>query len=241
LPYKKKSLGVVQLEGLGHTGKTTGGEQLLSNAKSLAESEQADRPRSRRKTLSREAWIAAALKVLERGGIADVKIDVLAKRLKVTRGSFYFHFSGLKDLQEGLLEDWRTRNCRPFQALSHAQHADGLAAFDSIVNIWVDEDPFRPLLDMAVRDWSRTSRKLSDEMESIDNLRISLLARAFRAMEYTDDESVVRARITYFHQIGYYALSFKEPATERKRYQPLYGDILLGPRGARTDRTPPST
>jgi hypothetical protein len=49
-------------------------------------------------------------------------------------------------------------------------------------------------------------------------------------MGYSEDESVVRARITYFHQIGYYALSFKEKLTDRLRYQPLYMDILVGPR-----------
>src|SRR5690606_38879450 len=46
-----------------------------------------------RQTLSREAWIAAARKVLERRGIAEVKIDRLARQFKVTRGSFYFHFA----------------------------------------------------------------------------------------------------------------------------------------------------
>ena len=100
------------------------------------------------------------------------------------------------------------------------------------MRIWVDEAPFRPLLDLAVRDWSRTARKLAGEVAAIDDLRIALLCRAFRAMGYGDDESLVRARITYFHQIGYYALSFKETAADRKRYQPIYGAVLLGPRGA---------
>ncbi|MCX5495550.1 TetR/AcrR family transcriptional regulator [Kaistia dalseonensis] len=188
-------------------------------------------PEPKRKTLSRESWIAAALKALEKRGIADVKIDLLAKQFKVTRGSFYFHFTGIKDLHEALLEEWRARNCRPFEALDRIEEQDGLAFFTRIVKIWVDEAPYRPLLDLAVRDWSRTARKLADEMAAIDNLRISLLTRAFRAMNYPDDESLVRARITYFHQIGYYTLSFKEAAADRKRYQPLYGKVLLGPLG----------
>ena len=58
---------------------------------------------------------------------------------------------------------------------------------------------------------------------------MALLTRAFRALGYSQDESLVRARITYFHQIGYYTLSFKEDAAERRRYQPLYGKVLLGP------------
>jgi AcrR family transcriptional regulator len=182
-----------------------------------------------RQTLSREAWIAAARKVLEKRGVAEVKIDWLARQLKVTRGSFYFHFSSLEDLQNGLLEEWRRNNCQPFQDMHEAADIDGLRFFTAIVRVWVDEDPFSPLLDLAVRDWARTSKKLAREVAEMDTLRISLLTRSFRALGYTDDESVVRARITYFHQIGYYTVSFKEDAAERRRYQPLYGKVLLGP------------
>ena len=138
-----------------------------------------------RQTLSREAWIAAARKVLEKGGIAEVKIDGLARQLKVTRGSFYFHFSSLEDLHNGLLEQWRRDNCRPFQDMRDAAEIDGLQFFTAIVHVWVDEDPFSPLLDLAVRDWSRTSKKLAREVAEMDSLRISLLTRAFRALGYS--------------------------------------------------------
>lgn len=181
-----------------------------------------------RKTLSREAWIDAARKVLERRGIAAVKIDALATQLKVTRGSFYFHFSGLSDLHAGLVEIWRHRNCMPFEALEKVT-MDGAAYFAAIVRIWVDEETFSPSLDLAIRDWSRSSRPIAEEMEKSDRLRLDLLTRAFRDIGYCEDESVVRARITYLHQIGYYAVAFKESVADRKRYQPIYGRVLEGP------------
>lgn len=185
----------------------------------------------KRRPLSRESWIAAALKVLERRGIAAVKIDRLARQLRVTRGSFYFHFAGLKDLQQAMLEEWRSRNCRPFLDLTAADIADGRAFFDVVVKIWIDEEPFSPLLDLAIRDWSRSATKIAAEVAEMDGRRITLLTRSFRAMGYDADESLVRARITYLHQIGYYAIAFKEGAADRKRYQPIYGKVLLGPLG----------
>jgi AcrR family transcriptional regulator len=188
--------------------------------------------RGPRKTLSRESWIAAALRLLEKNGIGSVKIDLLARQLRVTRGSFYFHFSGLGDLQQSLLKEWRRRNCLPFEALGANTGLNGLALFERTVGIWVDEAPFRPLLDLAVRDWSRNARKLASEVEGADGLRIALLERAFRAIGYADEESLVRARITYFHQIGYYALSFKEKDADRRSYQPIYARVLLGSLGA---------
>jgi AcrR family transcriptional regulator len=183
-----------------------------------------------RPTLSREAWLNAAITVLERHGIANVKIDRLAKQLRVTRGSFYFHFQGLKDLLASMIYEWRTRNCQPFQQLADQKIDNGLAYFDMVAGVWVKEDPFSPRLDLAIRDWSRSTPALAREVAAMDDLRIELLTRAFRAMGYSEDESTVRARITYFHQIGYYALAFKEKLADRLRLQPLYGEVLVGPK-----------
>ena len=188
---------------------------------------------ARRTTLSRDDWLAAALTVLERRGIAAVKIDQLAKQLKVTRGSFYFHLSGIKDLHEALLAIWRSRNREPFEALAARSDLFGVELFSAVMKVWVDEKPFSPTLDLAIRDWSRSQPRLVTEVAEADEMRISLLAKSFRQMGYEDDESLVRARITYFHQIGYYALAFKESATDRKRYQPIYGAVLLGPLGSK--------
>ena len=201
----------------------------MANAPAIQHDISAEKAKPR-PTLSREAWLSAAITVLEKHGIANVKIDRLAKQLKVTRGSFYFHFHGLKDLLSSMVNEWRTRNCQPFQRLMEQEIDDGRAFFDMVAGVWVKEDPFSPKLDLAIRDWSRSAPALAREVAAMDELRIELLTRAFLTMGYSDDESVVRARITYFHQIGYYALSFKEKLADRLRYQPLYGEVLGGPR-----------
>jgi AcrR family transcriptional regulator len=186
-------------------------------------------PKPPRKSLSREAWIATARRTLEKRGISEVKIEHLARKLHVTRGSFYFHFSSLNDLHDALLNEWRTANFVPFQKLREKPFDTGLQLFTDIVHVWVDEDPFSPALDLATRDWSRTSASLAREVKLNDSLRMDLLTEAFHKMGYPEDESIVRARITYFHQIGQYALSFKEPRKTREQYQPLFGSVLLGP------------
>ena len=52
-------------------------------------------PRSRSTESSRldaQAWTNAALKTLARSGIDGVRVELLAKELSVTKGSFYWHF-----------------------------------------------------------------------------------------------------------------------------------------------------
>lgn len=55
-----------------------------------------------------------------------------------------------------------------------------------------------------------------------------MLEELFKKRGYRGDESFVRARILYFHQIGYYALAMHEDLAERIRLVPIYYEALTG-------------
>ena len=54
--------------------------------------------------LDATAWIEAAFDALADGGIEAVRVDPLAKRLGVTRGSFYWHFTDRAALHQAMLK-----------------------------------------------------------------------------------------------------------------------------------------
>jgi AcrR family transcriptional regulator len=56
--------------------------------------------------LDREGWERAALDALERGGLAAVAVEPLARELGVTKGSFYWHFKNRRELLAGALQRW---------------------------------------------------------------------------------------------------------------------------------------
>jgi AcrR family transcriptional regulator len=56
--------------------------------------------------LSREDWIEAALEVLATGGVPALAVEPLAKRLGVTKGSFYWHFKDRDELLSAALGEW---------------------------------------------------------------------------------------------------------------------------------------
>src|SRR3954466_3815006 len=57
-------------------------------------------------TLDRERWEQAALDALERGGLAAVAVEPLARELGVTKGSFYWHFDNRQELIDAALALW---------------------------------------------------------------------------------------------------------------------------------------
>lgn len=56
--------------------------------------------------LTRDDWVLASLAALAEGGIDSVRVERLAKRLNVSKGSFYWHFSDRSDLLSALLDLW---------------------------------------------------------------------------------------------------------------------------------------
>jgi hypothetical protein len=79
-----------------------------------------------------------------------------------------------------------------------------------------------------VRDWARTSKSAAAAIRRVDARRIDILHAVFRDLGYADPEAMVRARVTYFHQVGYYAVNLREEPEARKALVPVYIQVLAG-------------
>jgi AcrR family transcriptional regulator len=172
-------------------------------------------------------WVAAARAALISGGIERVKVDVLARSLKISRGSFYWHFPHREALLAALLQDWQARNTAPFAAAVKRGDRNGRAEFQAIVDMWLEEKEYDPAYDAAVRDWARTSSRVAKLVRQVDRARIKLLAQIFTDLGFGREEADIRARITYFHQVGYYALGLQESKARRRKLAPVYARVLL--------------
>lgn len=178
--------------------------------------------------LDRSKWVEGARAALIAGGIAAVKVEPLAKALGATTGSFYWHFKDRPALLEALLQDWRDSNTSPFLDAFHAGGGDPHAQLDAIVKVWLEEKEFSPVYDAAIRDWARVAPEVERVVRRVDAQRIGLLKRIFVGLGYDPRRAFIRARITYFHQVGYYTLHIPESKTQRLHYLPLYLEALKG-------------
>lgn len=179
------------------------------------------------KRLGRDDWVAAARKTLVERGVDEVKVDRLARQMKVTRGSFYWHFQHRRDLLDALLTDWEARNYFEI-AQVRARWARTTPDMAVVISIWLSEDPSVLSFDVAVRAWARRAPEVAQSVKRVDTAWIALLQDSFKRDGLSQDEALVRARITYFHQIGYWALDLEEDTNERLRLVPIYYRVLTG-------------
>lgn len=176
----------------------------------------------------RESWLEQARQILISEGVDRVRVDPLAKLLGVTTGSFYHHFKNRQELLDGLLDNWQAKNSGPMFSAVKAAGDDPDNQIDALLEIWMNESKYDPKYDSAVRAWAHGDARVSDIVRQVDDHRVALLQGIFARYGYDEDRAFIRARITYFQQVGYQAMEVQESASERQRFYHLYREALVG-------------
>uniref|UniRef100_A0A2A4Z5G7 HTH tetR-type domain-containing protein n=1 Tax=OCS116 cluster bacterium TaxID=2030921 RepID=A0A2A4Z5G7_9PROT len=177
---------------------------------------------------SRLEWLAEAKKLLIEGGIEQVKIDRIAKNLGVSRGGFYWFFKSRQDILETLLADWLKIENDPLINALNGHNDTPLDPFFRFFTRLLRERTYSPKLDTAMREWARQNKAAADAVTHVDNRRIEALKQAFLGLNYQPADAFIRARILYYHQIGYYAMNVIETEAQRQQYLPTYFKQLTG-------------
>ena len=178
--------------------------------------------------LSRQDWIEAARQVLITDGIERVKVEPLAEKLRLSRGSFYWHFKNHQDLLDALLAQWKETALEPMSAVAEDRSLGPVERYEKFWRVWVRGEPHCPVYDLAIRRWALVDPGVARLVKRTDQARIKMLTSIFSEMGHPPEEAMVRARIAYFHQIGYYAANMRESDRKRSELWPLYVKILAG-------------
>ncbi len=177
---------------------------------------------------TREDWLGLALSVLARQGVGAVTVLHLSERLAVSRSSFYWYFKNRDHLLDELLLRWESWNTRSIVRQSKAPAGSINEAVCNVFRCWVDPELFSPRLDFAVREWARRSEKVRLALDRSDAERTAAIQAMFERHGYGFEDALVRARVLYFMQIGYYALDIKELMEARLKLAPHYLETFSG-------------
>ena len=178
--------------------------------------------------VTREDWLNIALQVLISDGVQSVRVLPLANRLDVSRSSFYWYFKSRQDLLDHLLAYWEEKNTRNLIEHCELPTSSITEGALNITECWVVDELFDPLLDFAVREWSRRDANVRKVLDKADDARIEAIRQVFLRHGYEPVEAFIRARVFYFTQIGYYALDLKEPIADRLSYLHAYMKTATG-------------
>jgi AcrR family transcriptional regulator len=121
------------------------------------------------KPIGAEDYFQAALDILAESGAESLTTSRLCERLRITKGSFYYHFEGMDDFVAGFA-DYRESILNDLLAVAAAE-ADPLVRMSSAINL-IAMLPHEA--EAAVRAWSQSNKVLEASQRRIDRACTSL-------------------------------------------------------------------
>jgi AcrR family transcriptional regulator len=162
----------------------------------------------------RSKWIEEGLEALAAGGPDAVRIEVLAERIGVTKGGFYWHFKDRNALLGEMLDQWERSTT---DDVIERVELEGGSARGKLRRTFALtsslETPFA--VDLAIRTWSRRDRSIARRLRRVDNRRMDYLRSLFNTFCQDPMEVEVRCMLSFSLLLGDHLIATDHTGTTR--------------------------
>ncbi len=148
--------------------------------------------------LTKPDWIAHGLRTLATDGPSALKIVPMSAKLKVSSGSFYWHFRDIADFRSQILRGWQERTTDRVIEELEAQAA-GPGRLKQLLRRGFDG---RPRLDRAMRSWAAEDRAVAVIVAAVDARRVAYIADLLAAAGVESRKALPRATFLYWAYLG---------------------------------------
>lgn len=148
--------------------------------------------------LGKQDWLDCGLKALAEQGAEGLGADRLARRLKVSRGSFYWHFADVGAFAEALLRHWREQGTTQI-IRETGEEPPGPSRLAHLMRRAFSGEQ---RLERAIRSWAATEPRAAAAVTRVDRDRIAYLESLMRDCGVPPGQAAVRARFLYWAWLG---------------------------------------
>ena len=162
--------------------------------------------------VSQRQWLDEGLEVLAQSGLPGVRIETLARRLGVTKGSFYHHFVDLGDYRRALLGHYeQTCTLEHLEANAALDGLPALTRLERLADTVTDLETVHSGLEVSLRVWAAQDDDARQTMTRVDVARTTYIEVLLT--ETLGDPAAAHdvARSIYYVHIG--AQQAQPPAT----------------------------
>lgn len=181
-----------------------------------------ERVKSGGKRLTVEDWERAALQAIAEGGLRAVAVEPLARRLGVTKGSFYAHFDDRAQLVEAALRRWEQAHVEAFAASTRSADApqQRLLALIAMATGAARTRTIQGRLLLESDD-----PRVRSSLRRVTEIRLARLEAIFAELGASRERGATLATIAYATYIGLLQLAREVP--QRLADEPALIDELL--------------
>lgn len=185
-------------------------------------SEQAER-------LTKQDWIEAALHEIAQGGVGAARVEVLARKMGVTKGSFYWHFKDRDALLVEMLRHWQQQLTAAIGRFVRERIDDPREALAFLFRLATAdrEDVPGGSAELALREWAKVSEVARRALSEVDAERLSIMSDLYMKLGLTRAKASAAALLALSHIIGVNVIYREAGRQALRSQQDACIDLLL--------------
>ena len=150
--------------------------------------------------LTKEDWINAGWLLMTSKGVEGVKVEVLARQLEVSKGSFYWHFKNRHELLEAILQRWEEQTMFLIQGSQKTTNPKErlVNLFTLISQVCQEPDP-----EPAIFLWANKNPQVKKRVHDLENKRVDYLSELFEDYGFDAIAAKQRAEVAYMAMMGF--------------------------------------
>ncbi|WP_291224559.1 TetR/AcrR family transcriptional regulator [Dokdonella sp.] len=174
--------------------------------------------------LNAQDWELAALEALAESGLAAVAVEPLARRLGVTKGSFYWHFPTREALIQAAIERWEKSDEDQVIAPAAAV-ADPRERLRELIRQVSRKRQSHAVFAALFRTLDQPL--VGPLVERVSARRIAFLTEAFRHAGFDANTAANRARLAFSAYVGFVQLAqIGQPRMTHEEFEDYIRDFI---------------
>lgn len=156
--------------------------------------------------LGPEDWIHAACATIGRRGVEGMRVEALAREMKVSKGSFYWHFENRAALLSAVLAYWEAEGTDAIISRVEERGGTPRDRLWTLIGLSFYSDvPFENF-ELNVRAWARGSEEAEKVVRRVDRHRLAFVAQLLEEAGVRRGDARLRAALLYRALVGEMAL-----------------------------------
>ena len=148
--------------------------------------------------LTAQDWIDFALMTLAHEGFDALKADVLARKLGVSRGSFYWHFADLGTFHARVIEHWKQVSTEAIIA-DIERYESQEERLDTLLRHAFGHGA---ALEIRMRAWAENNADAARALDDVDRRRRGYIERMLLEAGVTPPLTATRTQVLYWTYLG---------------------------------------
>jgi len=152
----------------------------------------------------KEDWINLGFKIFSEEGETGIIVEKMAKKLKVNKSSFYWHFKTRKHFIDELIAFWVNNATEQIIHLTNIKKT-ARQRVKTLVSLIYKQDPYFDFI-FFLKRYAQKEKRIQEVIDSIENKRIQYANDLLVELGYSKQEARIKSSILYKHFLAYHEI-----------------------------------